>query len=64
MGLMWAIIDERKKGEFTSLKELHGRIGSLHSPQKIISNRIIEELKDDNIKYRLFTTPMRRAKQE
>ncbi|WP_370573040.1 DUF655 domain-containing protein [Methanomethylovorans sp.] len=62
--LMWAIIDERKKGTFTSLKELHGRIGSLHSPEKIVSNRIIDELKDDNIKYRLFTIPPRRSKQE
>lgn len=62
--LMWAIIDERKKGNFSSLKELHGRIVGLPSPEKIISNRIIDELKDDNIKYRLFTLPPRRSKQE
>jgi putative nucleotide binding protein len=60
--LMWAIIDERKKGNFTSLDEIHKRIGSLHSPQKIISHRIIDELKDENIKYRLFTIPPRRTK--
>ncbi|MDW7733149.1 MAG: DUF655 domain-containing protein, partial [Methanolobus sp.] len=61
--LMWAIIDERKKGPFSSLEELHSRVGGVHSPQKVISNRIVEELKDDNIKYRLFTLPPRRPKQ-
>ncbi|MBN2110151.1 MAG: DUF655 domain-containing protein [Methanosarcinaceae archaeon] len=61
--LMWAIIDERKKGPFSSLEEIHERVGGVHSPQKVISNRIIEELKDDNIKYRLFTLPPRRPKQ-
>ncbi|WP_406656928.1 DUF655 domain-containing protein [Methanolobus sp. ZRKC2] len=60
--LMWAIIDERKKGPFSSLEELHERVGGVHSPQKIIANRIIEELKEDNIKYRLFTLPPRRPK--
>lgn len=62
--LMWAIIDERKKGNFTSLNEIHQRIGSLHSPQKMISHRIIDELKDENTKYRLFTVHPRRSKQE
>ncbi|MBP1908722.1 DUF655 domain-containing protein [Methanolobus bombayensis] len=60
--LMWAIIDERKKGPFTSLAELHKRVGGVHSPEKILVNRIIEELKDENIKYRLFTTPSRRPR--
>ncbi|MGM0770708.1 MAG: DUF655 domain-containing protein [Halobacteriota archaeon] len=54
--LMWAIIDERKKGEFKSLKDLHDRVGGVHTPEKVLVNRILEELKDDNIKYRLFTT--------
>jgi putative nucleotide binding protein len=53
--LMWAIIEERKKGEFKSLKDLHDRVGGVHTPEKVIVNRILEELKDDNIKYRLFT---------
>ncbi|RNI12398.1 DUF655 domain-containing protein [Methanohalophilus sp. RSK] len=62
--LMWAIIDERKKGEFKSLEELHERVGGVHTPQKAIVNRIMEELKDDNIKYRLFTRPHRRPHNE
>ncbi|MDP2844513.1 MAG: DUF655 domain-containing protein [Candidatus Methanoperedens sp.] len=56
--LMWAIIDERKKGKFESTAQLVSRVKGLHSPEKLISNRIMEELKEDNIKYRIFTTPM------
>jgi len=55
--LMWAIIDERKKGEFHSFKELTDRVKGLHTPEKLIVHRIIDELKDENLKYRLFTTP-------
>jgi putative nucleotide binding protein len=62
--LMWAIIDERKKGEFKGLQDLHDRVGGVHIPQKIIVNRILEELKDDNIKYRLFTTAMQQQKRD
>ncbi|WP_209679860.1 DUF655 domain-containing protein [Methanohalophilus levihalophilus] len=58
--LMWAIIDERKKGEFKSFADLHERVGAMHTPEKVVVNRILEELKDDNIKYRLFTRPMHR----
>ena len=56
--LMWAIIDERKKGKFESLKDLVSRVKGLHAPEKLITNRVLEELKDDSIKYRVFTTPM------
>lgn len=62
--LMWAIIDERKKGEFKDLQDLHDRVGGVHIPQKIIVNRILEELKDDSIKYRLFTTAMQQQKRD
>ncbi len=56
--LMWGIIEERKKGPFKSFKELIERVKGLHTPEKLIANRVMEELKDDNIKYRVFTTPM------
>ncbi|MCE8422901.1 MAG: DUF655 domain-containing protein [Candidatus Methanoperedens sp.] len=56
--LMWGIIDERKKGKFVSFKDLVERVKSLHSPEKLIANRVLDELKDENIKYRIFTTPM------
>ncbi|HEY3362612.1 MAG TPA: DUF655 domain-containing protein [Methanosarcina sp.] len=62
--LMWSIIDERKKGAFKSFQDIRERIPSLHDPAKVLAHRIEEELKDDFIKYRLFTTPPRRQKAE
>jgi putative nucleotide binding protein len=62
--LMWSIIDERKKGDFKSFQDIRERIPSLHDPAKVLAHRIEEELKDDFIKYRLFTTPPRRQKTE
>ncbi len=56
--LMWGIIEERKKGPFKSFKDLVERVKGLHTPEKLIANRVLQELKDDNIKYRVFTTPM------
>jgi len=56
--LMWGIIDERKKGKFANFKDLVDRVKGLHAPEKLISNRVMDELKDENIKYRIFTTPM------
>lgn len=60
--LMWNIIDARKKGAFKTFEDLSERAEGVHSPIKIVVNRIIEELKDDSIKYRLFTIPPRRQR--
>ncbi|MFZ2410674.1 MAG: DUF655 domain-containing protein, partial [Candidatus Methanoperedens sp.] len=56
--LMWGIIEEKKKGVFASFKSLVERVKGLHSPEKLIAHRVMDELKDENIKYRIFTTPM------
>ena len=56
--LMWGIIEERKKGKFESIAQLVSRVKGLHTPEKLLMNRILDELKDENIKYRVFTTPM------
>lgn len=56
--LMWGIIEEKKKGKFNSFKDLVERVKGLHTPEKLIAHRTMDELKDDNIKYRVFTTPM------
>ncbi|MHC1566398.1 MAG: DUF655 domain-containing protein [Candidatus Syntropharchaeia archaeon] len=53
--LMWAILKERKKGEFKSFEDLKKRVKGLHHPERMIAKRIEEELKDENCKYRLFT---------
>lgn len=62
--LMWAIIEEKKKGAFSSFKNIVDRVRGLHSPEKLIAHRVLDELKDDNIKYRVFTTPISPKKDE
>ncbi|MDY6964507.1 MAG: DUF655 domain-containing protein [Halobacteriota archaeon] len=52
---MWSIINERKKSEFSSFEDISERIKGLYHPDKLIVKRIEEELKDDDIKYRIFT---------
>jgi len=52
--MMWAIIDERKKGKFKSFRDIEERVKGLHHPEKLIAKRIEEEIKDETIKYRLF----------
>jgi len=51
---MWAILEERKKKPFSSFADLQERVKSIHNPQKMIVNRIIDELKDRFEKYKLF----------
>ena len=53
--LMWAIVEERKKGEFASFEDLTKRVKGLHHPEKILAKRIEEEITMEDIKYRLFT---------
>jgi putative nucleotide binding protein len=54
--LMWAVLNERKKGPFKSFADLMERVKGLHNPEKIICKRVEDELMDDRIKYRVFTT--------
>lgn len=49
-----SIIDERKRKPFESFEELGQRVGGLHDPEDIIAERIIEELTETDLKYRLF----------
>jgi len=58
---MWDIIKERKKGLFKDFKDLHDRVKLLPDPQGMIIKRILEELEDDHVRYRLFVAgPPRR----
>lgn len=58
--LMWAVLNERKKGPFKSFQDLMERVKGLHYPEKLIAKRVEDELMDDRIKYRVFTTEPRR----
>jgi len=48
------VLDERKRTPFESFDELDERITGLHDPKGVIVERIIEELRDENLKYRTF----------
>ena len=48
------ILDERKREPFESFTELEDRIDGLHSPKEVLVERILEELKEDDLKYRIF----------
>jgi len=53
---MWAIIEERKKGPFKSYQDIAERVPSLKHPDKLVTNRIENELADPNQKYRIFVS--------
>ncbi|HVL48710.1 MAG TPA: DUF655 domain-containing protein [Candidatus Thermoplasmatota archaeon] len=55
--LMWAIVEERKRGLFKSFKEMDDRVKALHQPEKLIAHRIETEITDPNQKYHLFVQP-------
>lgn len=50
------ILDERKRKPFESYDDLEDRISGLHSPREVLAERILEELTEDDLKYRLFVT--------
>ncbi len=52
--IMWAILEERKKKKFESFSDLSERIKALHNPQKMVVQRIIQELQERHEKYKLF----------
>ena len=56
--LMWAIVDEKKKGgPFKSLADLDARVKALHQPVKLLAHRIEQEVTDNHEKYHLFAQP-------
>ncbi|PSQ16102.1 DUF655 domain-containing protein [Halobacteriales archaeon QS_8_69_26] len=48
------ILDERKRKPFESFEELTDRVQGLHDPEGIVVDRIMEELREDDLKYRIF----------
>jgi len=51
------IIDTRKRGPFESFEDLSERVGGLHRPKEVLIERIEEELRDDDLKYKIFVRP-------
>ena len=48
------VLDERKRGPFESFEELAERVSGLHRPREVIVERILEEIREDDLKYRTF----------
>ena len=48
------ILDERKRKPFESFEELEERVSGLHRPREVLVERILEELRDEDLKYRIF----------
>jgi len=49
-----AITDERKRQPFESLAGIEERVSGLHDPEGTLKERIIAEIKDEDVKYKLF----------
>jgi putative nucleotide binding protein len=48
------VIDERERGPFESFADLESRVSGLHNPDEIIVERIMDELREEDLKYRTF----------
>ncbi|MFB6125931.1 MAG: DUF655 domain-containing protein [Halolamina sp.] len=48
------ILEQRKRGPFEDFEELTDRVAGLHRPKEVIVERIQEELRDDDLKYKTF----------
>ncbi|WP_435074462.1 DUF655 domain-containing protein [Halorubrum sp. HHNYT27] len=48
------VLDERKRGPFESFDEVSERVSGLYRPREVIVERIVEEIREDDLKYRSF----------
>ncbi len=48
------ILQSRKYSSFVSFEDIEEKIDGLYKPQEIILNRVLEEIKNPDIKYHLF----------
>lgn len=48
------ILEERKRSPFEDFEEVEDRVSGLHNPREILVERIHEELREEDLKYRSF----------
>jgi putative nucleotide binding protein len=48
------ILEQRKRQPFDSFDDLEERVAGLHDPEGVLVERIIEEVREDDLKYRTF----------
>jgi putative nucleotide binding protein len=49
------VLDERKRGPYESFDDLEDRVSGLHNPKDVLVDRIVEEVREEDLKYRIFT---------
>ncbi len=48
------VLDERKRDPFDSFADVEDRVAGLHNPEEVLVDRIVEEIREDDLKYRTF----------
>lgn len=48
------ILDQRKREPFESFEQLEERVSGFHRPEEVLVERIMEELREEDLKYRIF----------
>ena len=48
------ILEERKRKPFQSFEDLGERVSGLHNPKEVLVERILEEIREEDLKYRTF----------
>lgn len=48
------ILDERKRRPFENFADLEARVSGLHDSKEVLAERILEEIQEDDLKYRIF----------
>lgn len=48
------VLEQRKRQPFESFEDLEERVSGLHDPKEVLVERILEELREDDLKYRTF----------
>jgi len=48
------VLDERKRGPFESFEDVSERVSGLHRPREVIVERIVEGIREEDLKYRRF----------
>jgi len=48
------VLDQRKREPFEDFEEIEDRVDGLHDPQQVLIDRIMEEIREADLKYRTF----------
>jgi putative nucleotide binding protein len=48
------VLDARKRKPFESFEDIENRVSGLHKPKEVLVERILEELRKEDLKYRIF----------